>query len=381
MSDHDVLIVGARVAGAATAVELARLGRRVRLIDREPPHRHTLSTHALMQAGVLRLAQLGVLPKVIDAGTPPIDRVTFHYGDRAVPVDVRRPLYAPRRTLLDPLLVDAARNAGVDVELGLEALACLRDPDGRVVGVRARGRDGQVRTLRATVTVGADGPRSRIARDVAAPVTRHGQAASAFAYAYFRDVVTTGYEWCFGSETAAGVIPTDTALACVWIATPPARFLARLRHDLDRAVPQVLAETTTDVAARVAAGTRVSPTRGFPGTKGWIRRPWGPGWALVGDAAYFKDPITAHGMTDALRDAALLADAVEQTLRGEPEARAMAAYEQLRDQLSVPLFDTTEAIASYDWSLSEVQSLHLELSDAMKREVSHLRGRRSPAAA
>jgi menaquinone-9 beta-reductase len=381
MSDHDVLIVGARVAGAATAVELARRGHRVRLVDRESPHRDTLSTHALMQAGVLRLEQLGVLPEVIGAGTPPIDRVTFHYGDRAVPVDVRRPLYAPRRTLLDPLLVDAARSAGVDVDLALEVLACVRDADGRVVGVRARGRDGQVRTLRASVTIGADGSRSRIARDVAAPVTRQGQAASAFAYAYFREVATTGYEWCFGSGTAAGVIPTNGEVACVWIATPPARFLSRLRHDLDGAIPQVLAETTTDVADRVTAGARVSPTRGFPGTAGRIRRPWGPGWALVGDAAYFKDPITAHGMTDALRDAALLAEAVDRNLRGEPETLAMTSYEQLRDQLSVPLFDTTEAIASYDWSLAEVQSLHLELSDAMKREVSHLRGRRSPAAA
>jgi menaquinone-9 beta-reductase len=123
----------------------------------------------------------------------------------------------------------------------------------------------------------------------------------------------------------------------------------------------------------VAAATRVGPIRGFPGLRGWLRRPWGPGWALVGDAGYFKDPTTAHGITDALRDAQLLATALDETLGGRAApAEALGHYEQVRDQLSVPFFEITDRIASLDWTLDEVQRLHLGMSDIMQREVDTL---------
>jgi menaquinone-9 beta-reductase len=107
---------------------------------------------------------------------------------------------------------------------------------------------------------------------------------------------------------------------------------------------------------------------GFGGRTGYLRQSWGPGWALVGDAGYFKDPLTAHGITDALRDAEFLSRAV---VDGGQDA--LAGYERSRDRLSLPLFDIAESIAAYRWDLDEIRGLLLTESAAMKPEVAALR--------
>ena len=108
---------------------------------------------------------------------------------------------------------------------------------------------------------------------------------------------------------------------------------------------------------------------------GFVRRPFGPGWALVGDAGYFKDPITTHGLTDALRDAELLTDAVTRVSAGAPASVAFAEYESTRDRLSSALADVTEAVCRYDWSEDEIQVLLRRVSSAMSDEVDHLTAR------
>jgi flavin-dependent dehydrogenase len=204
-------------------------------------------------------------------------------------------------------------------------------------------------------------------------VTRRGTGASAFVFGYWTGVETEGYEWCFRPGTTAGLIPTDDGKVCVFAGTASRRFAAEFRADLATGLHDVLARTSPAVAERVAAGTPAERVRGFPGMPGWLRRPWGPGWALVGDAGYFKDPTTAHGITDAFRDAELLARALDRSLTGAaPEAVALADYEQVRDRLSLPLFDATDAIARFDWDLCEVQQLHLAMSEAMDAEVAAL---------
>ena len=121
MTRHDVVVVGGRVAGASTALLLARAGVRVILVDRDRHGSDTLSTHGLMRAGVLQLSRWGVLPDVAATGTPPIRQVIFHYADGEQAVVAIRPsagvdaLYAPRRYLFDRLLVDAAAAAGAEV--------------------------------------------------------------------------------------------------------------------------------------------------------------------------------------------------------------------------------------------------------------------------
>jgi flavin-dependent dehydrogenase len=386
--DYDAVIVGGRVAGAAVALLLARRGYRVLVVDRERRGRDTLSTHALMRAGVVQLQRWGLLDAVVAAGTPPVHRVTFHYGDDPVPIDVASPLYAPRRTVLDAIIVAAAEEAGAQFRFGVRVDDLIRNGDGRVVGVRGRTRDGGSFAATARMTIGADGRNSLVAGSVNAPVTRAATAMTSVLYSYWSGVETSGYEWCYNSAsretragasteprpaksgTSAGLIATNHDQVCVWVSAPPARFYDEMRFDRAGALERIIAETTTDVSRRVARGRRVGPIRGFPGIPSQMRRPWGPGWALVGDAGYLKDALTAHGISDALRDAELLATALDTAFSGNAgEATALRQYERTRDDLSIVFFDATDRIASYDWDLQQLQVQHRILSDAMRHET------------
>ena len=384
MPSFDAIVVGARPAGAATAMLLARRGHRVLVLDRARRGSDTLSTHALMRAGVLQLDRWGLLDRVVAAGTPPIGRVSFRYGDRHVPVDLSEPLYAPRRTVLDPIIVDAAEQAGAQVHFGVRVEHLLTDATGRVRGVRATGRSGHPVDLTASVTIGADGMRSLVAREVDAPVTVQGRAASSFIYGYVEGLRTDhdGIEWLYGPRVSAGLIPTNDGRHCVFVGAPARRFADELRFDLDAAFARVLAEVSTEAARRVAAADRVGHLRGFPGTPGWLRRPYGDGWALVGDAGYFKDPQTAHGLADALRDAELLARALHDTASGRRSFEdALHGYTRIRDELSQALFDASDIIARFDWTYEELAGQHRAMSSAMKNEVRHLSALDPPAVA
>jgi menaquinone-9 beta-reductase len=375
--DHDVIIVGARVAGASTAMLLARAGHRVLVLDRGQRGDDTLSTHALMRPAILQLERWGLLDGVIAAGAPAVDHVVFHYGTREVRLETSTSLYAPRRTVLDPLLIDAAERSGAEFRFGVDVRGLLRDDAGRIVGVRIRGGPGGTTDLRARVTVGADGRRSAVAAAVQPAVTCRGTATSAFVYTYLAGVETDAYEWCYAHGVTAGLIPTSGGLTGVFVGVPPARFSAELRGE--RGFLRALADRFPSVGERVAAGVRTGPIRGFPGLRGWLRRPWGPGWALVGDAGYYKDPTTAHGITDALRDADLLAAALDLALGDRTTGpEAFGDYERVRDRLSAPFFAITDRIASFDWTLEEVQGLHRDMSDVMQREVDTLSGRADP---
>jgi 2-polyprenyl-6-methoxyphenol hydroxylase-like FAD-dependent oxidoreductase len=162
------------------------------------------------------------------------------------------------------------------------------------------------------------------------------------------------------------VIPTNDGQTLVFAATTRERFLRELRFDLAAGFRTIARETAPSVEAALGAAA-LSPYRGFAGHPGFIRPAWGPGWALVGDAGYFKDPITAHGITDALRDAESLARAV---LHGTDAA--LDEYEAVRDHLSEELFTITDEIASFAWDIPQLQLLHKSLSDEMTREVRHV---------
>src|SRR5262249_20054095 len=149
---------------------LARQGLRVLVVDRDRYGTDTLSTHALMRGGVLLLSRWGVLEPVLKAGTPPVRQTRFDYGDDRVRVGIKPSpgvpaLYAPRRTVLDRLLVDAARAAGAQIRYGVTVAGLLRGGSGRVVGVHGRDRAGAPFTAHARITIGADGIRSTVARE------------------------------------------------------------------------------------------------------------------------------------------------------------------------------------------------------------------------
>jgi 2-polyprenyl-6-methoxyphenol hydroxylase-like FAD-dependent oxidoreductase len=333
-----------------------------------------------MRGGVMQLHRWGLLPELLAAGTPPVRRTLFHYaGDEPVQVSIRSSngvdaLYAPRRTVLDRLLVEAAAAAGAEVRHGVAVTGLLTD-SGRVTGVRGATRDGRSFEVHGRVVVGADGIRSVVAEQAGATVVRQGRAAGFVLYRYYSDLPAAGYEWCYADQAAAGLIPTNHGEVCVFVAAAPARVRALRSGGVEAAFETLLATAAPSQWHRVAQASPSGRMHGFAGVPGFVRRAGGPGWALVGDAGYFKDPITTHGLTDALRDAELLSESLLATWAGAvPETTALATYQSTRDALSRRLFDVTEEIAGYDWEMSRLPTLLRQVSASMTDEVEMLAG-------
>jgi flavin-dependent dehydrogenase len=383
MSDYDVVIVGGRVAGASTALLLARAGLRVAVLERSRAGTDIVSTHALMRAGVLQLSRWGVLPDLVAAGTPAVTSTVFHYGDGATThVSLRASpgvdaLYAPRRHLLDRVLVDAAAASGADVLHETAVHGLLRADDGGVLGVRLAGEGGREVAIRAGLTVGADGIGSMVAREVGAPQLSQGRAASAILYRYVAGLPNDGYVWGYGDAAAAGFIPTNDDETCVFVSTTPRRMKA-LRREGTEAAYDALLDAVPATMSEAARSHAAGPLHGWRGVPGYVRGSSGSGWALVGDAGYFKDPITTHGITDALRDAELLSDAVLAAAGGLQPAIAFGRYQETRDRLSRDLVEVTESVSRYDWDADGIRTLLRRVSSAMSDELDHLSARQQP---
>ncbi len=372
-SVHDVVIVGARAAGAATAMLLARAGLDVLVVDRNRYGSDTLSTHALMRLGVLQLHRWGLLDDVVAAGTPAVRSTTFAYADEEVRITIKPShgvdaLYAPRRTVLDPLLVDAARAAGASFAYGTSITDVVRGRTGRVVGVEGYDTVGRAVRHDARLVVGADGLRSVVAEAVGARIERRGTATSATVYGYWSDLPTDGYRWVFRPDACAGLIPTNDDRTCVFAASTPER-IGRGGMDV---LHEVVGAAEPELERRLVAAIPPRGVRTFGGVPGYMRVPCGPGWALVGDSSHWKDPLGAHGLTDALRDAEILARAVSAIVSGgAAESDALDHYHRTRNDLSRPLFDVIDTIATMRWNDAEIPALLRQLSSAMSDEVEH----------
>lgn len=377
----DVVIVGARCAGAATALLLARAGLRVTVLERSRAGADTLSTHALMRTGVLQLHRWGLLDDIRRAGVPPVTRTVFRYGSDETVVTIRpipgaEALYAPRRTLLDRVLIEAAQNAGATVHFDTTVTGVERDHNRRVSGVAGRTASGDAFSIPAALSIGADGLGSRFSRWVDAPVERVGAHAGAVIYTYVGGLENRGYEWFYNPGVAAGVIPTNGEVSCVFVGMPAERFRRSHAADIHATFEALLPHASVDLAARVRGGVTTTRMRSYPGIAGYQKRPWGDGWALIGDAAYHRDPLSARGISDALRDAELLAGAIIEGLGGDGGRcaleRSLETYRVVRNRLSHHLFSATDAIASYSWDLDTIPILLRSLAAAQADEVTFL---------
>ncbi|HEY3007229.1 MAG TPA: NAD(P)/FAD-dependent oxidoreductase [Micromonosporaceae bacterium] len=347
---YDVIIVGARAAGASTAMLLARRGLRVLAVDRASFPSDTLSTHQVQLPGVGRLAAWGLLDKVAASGAPATRHVRFDQD--GIVIDGHFPrhdgvdaLFSPRRTVLDALLVDAAGQAGAEVRESFTVDDVVRR-DGRVAGIRGRDRaGGAVREERARLVVGADGKHSIVARAAGAPTYHVVPPRSMACYTYWEGVPVAGGELYARDRRAAGLWPTSDGLVMSYVAWPADEF-ATFRADVEGNLLETL--DLIGVGERVRAGRRAERIRLTPDLPNALTRPYGPGWALVGDAGLVMDSITGQGIGDAFRDAELLADAVEAGLSGRASMdEALAGYQQARDRRTRPMYDFTTDLASF----------------------------------
>jgi len=357
---YDAIVVGARTAGSPTAMLLARRGYRVLVVDRAGFPSDTLSTHYIHQAGVAHLNRWGLLEQLTATDVPAARRLTFDIGPFALtgvppPADGAEVAYAPRRRVLDKILLDAAATAGAEVRERFSVDELVRDGE-RVVGIRGRAAGGGTVTEKAPIVVGADGMRSFVARTVQAPVYDARPGLTCAYYTYWSGVPLDGAELYPRDGRLIGTSPTNDGLAIVIAFWPKAEF-RRVRADIERHFLDV-AELAPSLAARLRAGERAERFYGTADLPFFFRKPYGPGWALVGDAGYHKDPLTAEGITDAFRDAELLADAIDAGLsRRRPLEEALAGYERQRNEDALPVYDFTYQLASLAPPAPEMQAL------------------------
>lgn len=361
---YDVIVIGARCAGSPTAMLLARKGYRVLLLDRDTFPSDTMSSHYLWQPGVAKLKGWGLLDRIIASNCPPIPTVTFDFGPFAITgtppaADDVTEMYGPRRTVLDKTLVDAAVEAGTELREGFSVQEVLMDGD-RATGIRGRARGGSPVTEEARTIVGADGLHSIVARTVQAPQYNVKPPLSCAYYSYWSGIPTEGTHIYMREYRVIAAFPTNDGLTCIFTAWPNRQF-HQYRADIEGNYLKTI-DLASGLSEQVRSGKREERFVGTADIPNFFRKPYGPGWALVGDAGYHKDPITAQGITDAFRDAALLADAIDAGFSGrQPLEKALSEYERLRNEAVMPMYEFTCQFATVEPPPPEMQQLFAAL--------------------
>lgn len=351
----DAIVVGARCAGSALAMLLARKGYRVLAVDKARFPSDTLSTHVIWHAGLARAKRWGLLEGIQALGAPPIPRVrmdlgSFQLAGTPPPLDGVNFAMAPRRTVLDKFLVDAARAAGAEVREDWHVGEIVREGE-RTVGIR--GSPGEER---ARIVIGADGAHSMVAHAVDAPRYHEQPSTSGGWYAYWDGGPRVeDFEIYVRAGCAGGAFPTNDGQTCIvtsWSHSMP----------LPKAPPEegyrFFLESVPRMAEFLRTGKQATPIWGTPEQPGFFRKPWGDGWALAGDAGYHKHPLSAQGITDAWRDADELAEAIDAGFSGRrPLEEALAEYERRRNEAVMPMYESTCHRATLEPPPAEVLAL------------------------
>ncbi len=361
---YDAIIVGARCAGSPTAMLLAQKGYKVLLVDKASFPSDTISTHIIWPPGTARLKRWGLLEKIAATNAPLISKLSFDIGPFALsgslpPFEGVSDCYAPRRTVLDKILVDAAVEAGVELRENCPVEEFIMDGD-RVTGVRCRTKGGSAVTENARVVIGADGRNSSVARGVNAQEYNVKPRLACWYYSYWSGVQTDGIEFYMRPERAIGCIPTNDGLVCLPVVAPQKEF-DQYRSDVEGTYMKSL-EIVPELAERLRQGKLEERFFGTGDVTNFFRKPYGRGWALVGDAGYHKDPIGAQGISDAFRDAERLAAALDEGFSGnKPLEEALAEYERSRNEKVMPMYEFNCEMASLEPPLPEMQQLFAAL--------------------
>ncbi|MGI8551467.1 MAG: NAD(P)/FAD-dependent oxidoreductase [Dehalococcoidia bacterium] len=369
---YDAIVVGARVAGSPVAMLLARRGYRVLLVDKATFPSDTMSTHLIQQAGVGQLKRWGLLDRLAATGCPPIvrgglDLDGFTFPGEPPSAESSEPSYCPRRTVLDKLLVDAAVEAGAELWEGF-TLEVVTIDGAQVTGIRGHHQGGVPITETARIVIGADGMHSTVARAIQVPEYNTRSALTCGYYSYWSGTGIDAAGLSTRGRRAILAFPTHDSLVCAAVQWPREEF-----HEFRRDIEGNLLKTLDLVPAigdAIRRGKREERLAGTADTRNFFRKPYGPGWALVGDAGYHQDPIMGTGISDAFRDAEFLAEAVDAGFSGpEPLDEALAGYEQRRNQVATPLYDVTCWLASFQPFTPDVMPLFAALGGSQPSAV------------
>ena len=358
---YDAIVVGARCAGSPTAMLLAKKGYKVLLVDKATFPSDTISTHLIHPPGVAALRRWGLLDRLVDTGCPPIRTYAFDFGPFTItgtPGTDEAPVsYGPRRAILDKLLVDAAAEAGAEVREGFTVEDVVME-DGLVTGVRGHAKGGATVTEKARVVVGADGLHSRVAQAVKPDQYDEKPPLNASYYTYWSGLPTLndgGFEAYIRPDCGVAVWPTHGELTLVIAGWTYSRF-AENRSDIERHYHETI-DLVPSFAERLRAARREEPIVGMA-VPNYFRKPFGPGWALDGDAGYNKDFITAQGIQDAFRDAERCAEAIDQAFSGaRPYEAVMAEVQGVRDVNAKPMYEFTAGLATMKEPPPEMQQV------------------------
>jgi 2-polyprenyl-6-methoxyphenol hydroxylase-like FAD-dependent oxidoreductase len=364
--EYDAIVVGARCAGSPTAMLLAQKGYKVLVVDRASFPSDTISTHLVHRPGVEALERWGLLDRVVATNCPPIVTYSFDFGPFTIEGQPGT-AYAPRRPALDQILVESASQAGAEIRQGFTVESLVYD-DGRVAGIRGHEKGGATVTERARVVVGADGRFSFVADAVDAEEYDTKPKLLAAYYSYWSGLPMDGrFETFDRPERGFAAWPTNDDLTLIIAGWPYREFEAN-KNDVERHFLETVG-LVPEFAERLHAGKREARFVG-QAVAGWYRTPYGPGWALVGDAGYNKDFITAQGIHDAFLDAELCTNALDQAFSGtEPFEQAMEDYRQARDARTKAMYELTADLASLEPAPQELQQLLAAVSQS--EEASH----------
>ena len=346
---YDAIVIGARCAGAPTAMLLARAGHRVLMVDRATFPSDKMSTHYIHPPGMDCLKRWGLFEQVVGTNCPPITAFNVYMGDKLLmPAPVDGVAYCPRRYLLDKILVDAAVAAGVELREAFTVDEVTMDGE-RVTGIVGHARGGEPVREEARYVIGADGLHSVVAAAVNAPKYREREALTCAYYSYWSGVHADAAEVHLSDRGGVLVFPTNDGQLCI-AGGGPHDIFARYKADIEGTFMHIL-DGAPEFAAKVRAGKREERFVGTADVPNFFRKPWGDGWALVGDAGYMKDPVTGLGITDAFRDADLLGHALDEVLAGRaPAETALQGYQDQRDAAALPFYEMTLQMASGDFA-------------------------------
>jgi len=350
MQEYDVIVIGARVAGSVLATLLGEAGYRVLVLDRAKFPSDSLSTHFFRWPAFQAFQRMGAF-EVVQEAAPHLEMMLNDIDGQVIdePVNGQDGLdyfMCLRRITLDWILVQRMEQVPtIELIQGARMQTLLRD-DERVIGATWQDAHGS-HSARAKVVVGADGFYSQVAKLVESEVETFVPVQRAMYFTYFKNLMPREIptaEHYFRGDHLTYVFPTDDNLTLIAVTVPISEF-NDFRRDPQGSFYSSL-ENISSLGPRMEASEQVAPIKGAGNIPSYQRVPYGPGWALVGDAAQVMDPWSGQGIDHASTHAVMLAEALDEWLTGQATWQAaLQNYHQKRNEWSRKTFDRTSKFA------------------------------------